>query len=98
MAIGFEDPPKKTRKTKRETEHPKDEVCIWIQVGAFSSMDNATGAERRLEAAGETAVIIEGPGGLHRVRVGPFDRTKDAEKTLARIAPDWPEAKAVPCG
>jgi len=97
--IGFEEPPKKKAKqAKRAVGHPKDEICIWIQVGAFGSMDNAKGAEKKLEDAGETAVIIEGPGGLHRVRLGPYDREKDAEKTLARIAPDWPTAKAVPCG
>jgi rare lipoprotein A len=97
--IGFEEPPKrKVKEAKRAAEHPKGEVCIWIQVGAFSSMDNAIGAERRLEEAGETAVVIEGPGGLHRVRLGPFDREKDAEKALERIASDWPDAKAVPCG
>ena len=72
--------------------------CVWIQVGAFSDLGNAARAERRLEAAGETAVIIEGPGGLHRVRVGPFDRASDAERALERIRPDWPAAAAVPCG
>jgi len=39
-----------------------------------------------------------GPGGLHRVRLGPFDNEKDAVKALERIGGDWPEAKAVPCG
>jgi rare lipoprotein A len=97
--IGFDETPKKKAgQQERAAEHPKGEVCIWIQVGAFSSMDNAIGAERRLEAAGETAVVIEGPGGLHRVRLGPFDREKDARKALERIRPDWPDAKAVPCG
>ena len=97
--IGWEAPPKKKAKqAKRAAEHPKDEICIWVQVGAFGSMDNARGAEQRLENVGETAVIIEGPGGLHRVRLGPYDKEKDAIKTLERIAPDWPGAKAVPCG
>ncbi len=99
VIVGFEEAPKKkAKKAKRETEHPKDEICVWVQVGAFGSIDNARGAEERLEDAGETAVIIEGPGGLHRVRLGPYDKEKDAIKALERIAPDWPGAKAVPCG
>ena len=99
VIIGFEEPPKKKAKqAKKAAEHPEDEICIWVQVGAFGSMDNARGAERRLEDAGETAVIIEGPGGLHRVRLGPYDREKDAVKALVRIGKDWPGAKAVPCG
>jgi len=97
--IGWEEPPKRKAKEKaRAAEHPKDEDCLWVQVGAFSSMENARGVERRLEDAGETAVIIEGPGGLHRVRLGPYDREKDAIKALERISNDWPGAKAVPCG
>jgi rare lipoprotein A len=95
--IGWQAPPKKKAKQKA-AEHPKGKDCLWVQVGAFSSMDNAKGAEERLESAGETAVIIEGPGGLHRVRVGPFDKEKDAVKALERISKDWPSATAVPCG
>jgi rare lipoprotein A len=99
VVVGFEETPKRKAKDRTpQTEHPKGADCVWVQVGAFGSMDNARGAEKRLEDAGETAVIIEGPNGLHRVRVGPFDRVKDAEKALERIAPDWPAAKAVPCG
>jgi rare lipoprotein A len=95
--IGWREPPKKKAEQKT-ADHPKGADCLWVQVGAFSSMDNARRAEQRLEAAGETAVIIEGPGGLHRVRVGPFDREKEAVKALERVSRDWPEAKAVPCG
>jgi len=99
MVIGWEAPPKRKAKDRdRAAEHPKGEDCLWVQVGAFGSMDNARGAEQRLEDAGETAVVIEGPGGLHRVRVGPFDKEKDAVKALERISRDWPNAKAVPCG
>jgi peptidoglycan lytic transglycosylase len=97
--IGWEAPPKRKAKEKdRTAEHPKGEDCLWVQVGAFGSMDNARGAEQRLEDAGETAVIIEGPGGLHRVRLGPYDNEKDAIRALGRVGKDWPGAKAVPCG
>jgi rare lipoprotein A len=97
--VGFEDPPKKqSTPPKRSAEPSRGEDCLWIQVGAFGDISNARRAERRLEDAGESAVIIEGPGGLHRVRVGPFDSEKDAEKALERIRPDWPAAAAVPCG
>jgi rare lipoprotein A len=99
VVVGFEDPPKKKVKdADRKAGHPEGEDCLWIQVGAFGDLSNARRAERRLEEAGETAVIIEGPNGLHRVRLGPFDKEKDAIKALERIGADWPEAKAVPCG
>jgi rare lipoprotein A len=74
------------------------EACWWVQVGAFSSAANARGAEIRLEAAGEPAVVVEGPGGIERVRVGPFDAERAAENALKRIRRDWPEAQLVPCG
>ena len=99
VVVGWQEPAKKKVKDRdRAAKHPKGEDCLWVQVGAFGSMDNARAAEERLEDAGETAVIIEGPGGLHRVRVGPFDREKDAIKALERVSKDWPGAKAVPCG
>jgi rare lipoprotein A len=73
-------------------------ACWWVQVGAFEREANARGAEIRLEAAGEPALVVEGPGGLHRVRVGPFDAERAAEKALKRVRRDWPEARLVPCG
>ena len=97
--IGWKAPPKrKAKDSDRAAEHPKGENCLWVQVGAFGSMDNARSAEHRLEDAGETAVVIEGPGGLHRVRLGPYDNEKDAIKALERVGKDWPGAKVVPCG
>ena len=97
--VGAGKPPKaRTKKPGPTAETSAGGACLWIQVGAFGDIGNARRAERRLESAGETAVIIEGPGGLHRVRVGPFDRESDAAAALRRIADDWPEAKAVPCG
>ena len=73
-------------------------ACWWVQVGAFADPDNAGRAVERLEAAGEHPVVVESPGGLARVRVGPFDAERAVEKALERIRSDWPEAVLVTCG
>jgi len=73
-------------------------ACWWVQVGAFGEPANARRAVERLESAGEHAVIVEGPGGLERVRVGPFEAERAVEKALERIRSDWPEAVLVSCG
>ncbi len=97
--VGLGATPRRTgKKPERGAEPPTGGDCLWIQVGAFSDLGNAERAERRLESAGETAVVIEGPGGLHRVRVGPFADESEARAALARIERDWPAAAAVPCG
>jgi peptidoglycan lytic transglycosylase len=72
--------------------------CWWVQVGAFGEEANTVRAVARLESAGEHPVIVEGPGGLDRVRVGPFDSERAVEKALDRIRSDWPEAVLVTCG
>ncbi len=79
-------------------EEPVSVACWWVQVGAFGDPGNARRAVERLEAAGEHPVIVEGPGGLARVRVGPFDAERAVEKALERIRRDWPGAVLVTCG
>jgi rare lipoprotein A len=79
-----------------EPSHPKH--CWWVQVGAFGSEDNARRAKAALEAAGESTVVMEAPGGLRRVRVGPFDSKKKATKARKRIRDAWPAATLVECG
>jgi rare lipoprotein A len=74
------------------------EYCFWVQVGAFSDSANAYRAEAELERAGETAVVLEGLENLWRVRVGPFDREKQAEKARNRVTDSWPGAHVIPCG
>ena len=98
--VGCEEPPKKKVKEQRTRGRstPRARTASGSRSAPFGSIDNARGAERGSRTAGETAVIIEGPNGLHRVRLGPFDNEKDAVKALERISRDWPEAKAVPCG
>jgi len=72
--------------------------CFWVQVAAFSDRGRASRAESELEQAGEEAVMLEGTDGLWRVRVGPFDREKAAEKARNRVTDAWPGAHVVPCG
>jgi len=73
-------------------------ACLWVQVGAFREHANAVRARERLEAAGERAVILEGPGGLERVRLGPFEDPAEAERARRRVLDGWPAAAVVPCG
>jgi rare lipoprotein A len=77
-------------------EEPAD--CFWVQVGAFSDPGNARRAETELERDGETAVMLEGVDDLWRVRVGPFDEEKLAERARNRITDAWPGAHVIPCG
>jgi len=77
---------------------PSEPDCLWVQVGAFSDAGNAARARDRLHAAGETALVMEGPGGLERVRVGPFDTPEETEAALRRLRPEWPAAHIVHCG
>jgi rare lipoprotein A len=77
-------------------EEPAD--CFWVQVGAFGDPGNARRAEAELERNGEEAVMLEGVDGLWRVRIGPFDKEKLAEKARIRVSDAWPTARVIPCG
>jgi len=72
--------------------------CFWVQVGAFGDHENARRAERELESAGENATVLEGADRLWRVRVGPFEEEKAAERARNRVTDAWPGAHVVPCG
>jgi len=91
--VGHETTPQ--RKPAR-VEEPED--CFWVQVGAFGDPDNARGAEAELERNGVEAVVLEGLDELWRVRVGPFDEEKLAERARNRITDAWPTAHVIPCG
>ena len=73
-------------------------ACLWIQVGAFSDLGNARRLEEKLERTGERAVVMDTPGGMYRVRVGPFAKEREAEEALKRVRTSWPEAQLIPCG
>jgi len=91
---------KKPRSVTTEGPSPSSDGdhCSWVQVGAFSSANNAARAVERLKGAGEKALAMEGPDGLERVRVGPFQSEKNAAKALRRLVDQWPSARIVECG
>jgi rare lipoprotein A len=72
--------------------------CWWVQIGAFGDRDNAERARDRLRDGGFDVVVMEGPGGLHRVRVGPFADGRDADRALAELLALYPPSKKVECG
>lgn len=82
----------------RSLDPPPVEACWWVQVGAFGDIGNARRARERLARSGEPAVVMEGPGGLDRVRAGPYNSETAARDARLLLLPDWPEAAVVPCG
>ncbi len=72
--------------------------CWWVQIGAFGDRANAERARDRLRTEGFAVVVMEGPGGLHRVRVGPFDDGRGADRALAELLALYPPSKKVECG
>ena len=91
--VGREATPARSRPPGGETAD-----CFWVQVGAFGDAGNARRAESELERSGEEAVVLEDLDELWRVRVGPFDNEKKAERARNRITDAWPGAHVIPCG
>ncbi|MBI3676186.1 MAG: septal ring lytic transglycosylase RlpA family protein [Proteobacteria bacterium] len=60
---------------------------LYVQVGAFSTLDNANRLKLRLSAAGDVEISPIDRNGqrLYRVRMGPFDKTEQADAALARL-------------
>ncbi len=83
---------------KAGKRHGESRGCFWVQVGAFADPANAQRVRDRLVSEGEHAVIVEGPGGTHRVRVGPFSDEKKAKKAWKRLRHDWPSSALLRCG
>lgn len=57
---------------------------IYVQIGAFSSRDNARALAERAKAAGFSASVAS-VGGQHRVRVGPYADSRAALAVQARL-------------
>ncbi len=59
---------------------PGGSGVFWVQAGAFQDADRARALYRDLEAD-YSQIKIESEGGWHRVRLGPYSKKKQAEKT-----------------
>jgi len=60
----------------------------WVQVAAEATRPRAEAVRRRVVAAGFSpvqVVVLPGPGGLVRVRVGPFPDEESAGRIAARL-------------
>ncbi|WP_353474450.1 SPOR domain-containing protein [Salipiger sp. H15] len=58
----------------------------FIQIGAFSSVEKAEAATRRLRAAGlPVQQLARSSDGLRLLRVGPYEEDRAAERALARV-------------
>lgn len=89
--------PSSSKPPRMPMKDPPDD-CWWVQIGAFSELENARRARARVEELGLPAVVMESPTGLDRVRAGPFDARDRAADALRRLHKDYPPARLVRCG
>ena len=70
-------------KPKTKADDTADERQYFVQVGAFSKLDNATAVQAQLLDLVYAPVAITGgdePNAIHRVQIGPFLSIEDAHK------------------
>ncbi len=74
-------------KDKAPAESAVAEAPLFIQLGAFSSADNALDLKGTLEVAGLRPVTIapHADGGLFRVRLGPFAAARAADEAALKL-------------
>ena len=76
------------------------EVTEWVvQVGSFSSQDNAERLAAQLKAQGFKAFVSkyrDGSNTLHRVRVGPVQAREQAESLATQLRDGGQKVKVVP--
>lgn len=81
--------PKQDYEPKMVTDTaPLKKTLVYVQVGAYSSLDNAAGQKSKLMDLYETAAITKMQSNgkeLLRVRAGPFQSVADADEALTKI-------------
>ncbi len=73
--------------TEQALAAPEQAAAVYVQVGAFSSRDNAESLRSRLENAGwlKDTVQVLAIGNLWRLHVGPYRTQDDARPVAERI-------------
>lgn len=75
-----------TEPTGQVTTVPVPAVThLYVQVGAFSTMENARRIQSRLGNGLMISTIERNGQKLYRVRLGPFDQVADADQALSRL-------------
>ncbi len=70
---------------------------LWVQAGAFGNYENAYRLSVRLSRYGSTKVIPASVNGaqVYRVRLGPIADVTEADRVLATLGSEVPEARIV---
>ena len=88
LAARFEARPDTSARPMLEKTAAVRQHGVFLQLGAFSSADNADSfrnhLSRQLDWLSEPISILAG-GGMHRVHLGPYANRNDAEKVAERI-------------
>jgi DedD protein len=82
-------PPAVPQPVPQQATPPATEGPWAVQVGSFSSADNAEALRSRLAAAGFDAFVsrtVTDAGTMHRVRVGPVPNRAAADQLLTRVS------------
>jgi len=77
--------PAETAVAKPSTPSPPASTGWFLQANAFRSRENAERQAAQLRAKGYQAAVSGGPGGLYRVRIGPFADRADANRIADRL-------------
>ncbi len=80
-----------TAKLANEDPKPEEQTIYRVQVGAFSSKENAQNFEKELESKGYDTYIIK-VNNIYKVQAGAFSVKKNAESLCAKLKADGYDA------